>query len=85
MAAGTIIIAHDSGGPKMDIVVPYQGQNTGFLASDEDTYADAMEKVFKMSVDERRKIREAAKASVVRFSDQEFETAFLAAVDCLFS
>lgn len=85
MAAGTIMIAHNTGGPKLDIVVPYQDKTTGFLASDEASYADAMEKVFRMSINERQEIREAAKASVVRFSDQEFEISFLAAVESLFA
>lgn len=84
MAAGTIIIAHNSGGPKMDIVVPYNGQTTGFLASDETAYADAMERVFRMSSKERQDIREAAKASVVRFSDEEFEVSFIEAVQPIF-
>ena len=34
MAAGVVPIAHDSGGPKQDIVVPLDGNRpTGFLAT----------------------------------------------------
>ncbi|KAJ8352599.1 hypothetical protein SKAU_G00240750 [Synaphobranchus kaupii] len=32
MAAGAVILAHKSGGPKLDIVVPHDGHPTGFLA-----------------------------------------------------
>ena len=31
MAAGLVTIAHDSGGPRMDIVVPLNDQPTGML------------------------------------------------------
>lgn len=85
MAAGTIILAHKSGGPKLDIVVPYDGSPTGFLADDEDTYADAMERILSMTPAARLEIRLRARLSVTRFSDQEFEGSFLAAVEPLMS
>jgi len=31
MAAGVVAIAHNSGGPRDDIIVPVQGQATGNL------------------------------------------------------
>ena len=45
MAAGAIVLAHKSGGPKMDIVE--EGQ-TGFLASDIDSYATTMRQILEM-------------------------------------
>eukprot|EP00951_Prasinocladus_malaysianus_P049283 scaffold667951_cov45-Prasinocladus_malaysianus.AAC.1 len=47
MAAGVVPIAHRSGGPQADIVVPEinddgQEQLAGFLASTKEEYADAM-------------------------------------------
>lgn len=84
MAAGTVIIAHNSGGPKMDIVVPYQGKPTGYLASDVDGYANAMESVLKMSASERAEICLNARESVERFSEQEFNDSFLNATEPLF-
>ncbi|XP_071499973.1 GDP-Man:Man(3)GlcNAc(2)-PP-Dol alpha-1,2-mannosyltransferase-like [Diadema antillarum] len=84
LAAGNIVIAHNSGGPKMDIVVPYEDQPTGFLADTEEGYADAMLKVLRMTTAERMKIREAARKSVSRFSESEFDQAFLAAAEPLF-
>ena len=40
MSAGTVMIAHNSAGPKMDIVVPYKGEKTGFLAESDEEYCD---------------------------------------------
>ncbi|XP_029348754.1 GDP-Man:Man(3)GlcNAc(2)-PP-Dol alpha-1,2-mannosyltransferase-like [Echeneis naucrates] len=85
MAAGTIVLAHKSGGPKLDIVVPYEGGQTGFLADSEDSYAAAMESILKLSPAERLEICRNARRSVERFSDQEFEACFLAAMESLMS
>lgn len=84
MAAGTIILAHNSGGPKLDIVVPHEGTITGFLAESEEEYAEAMVQILSMSAEKRLQIRSNARASAVRFSDQEFEAAFLSSVEKLF-
>ncbi|XP_071951298.1 GDP-Man:Man(3)GlcNAc(2)-PP-Dol alpha-1,2-mannosyltransferase-like [Antedon mediterranea] len=84
MAAGTIILAHNSGGPKKDIVVRYNGQPTGFLATDVDEYADAMATILLMKKADRLKIRENARESVKRFSEEVFEREFLIATELLF-
>ncbi|XP_017586742.1 PREDICTED: GDP-Man:Man(3)GlcNAc(2)-PP-Dol alpha-1,2-mannosyltransferase [Corvus brachyrhynchos] len=73
MAAGTVILAHNSGGPKLDIVVPHEGHVTGFLAEDEDSYAETMAYIFSLSPEKRLEIRENARRSVHRFSLQHFE------------
>ncbi|CAN0144663.1 unnamed protein product, partial [Hapterophycus canaliculatus] len=47
MAAGMVTIAHRSGGPAADIVVPLpDGRVTGFLATTPQEYAEAMARVF---------------------------------------
>lgn len=84
MAAGTIVLAHNSGGPKLDIVVPHQGERTGFLAESEEDYAETMAHILCMSAEKRLQIRNNARASVSRFSDQEFEVTFLTSVEKLF-
>ncbi|XP_015674179.1 GDP-Man:Man(3)GlcNAc(2)-PP-Dol alpha-1,2-mannosyltransferase-like, partial [Protobothrops mucrosquamatus] len=84
MAAGTIILAHNSGGPKLDIVVPYERNATGFLAEDEDGYADSMAHIFSLSPAKKLQIRQSARESVKRFADQEFEKTFLLSVEQLF-
>ncbi|KAM6893846.1 GDP-Man:Man(3)GlcNAc(2)-PP-Dol alpha-1,2-mannosyltransferase [Xenentodon cancila] len=83
MAAGKIILAHNSGGPKLDIVVPFEGEQTGFLADDMDSYAAAIEKILALSPASRLQITRNARQSVTRFSDQEFEASFIAAVEPL--
>ncbi|KAF9112998.1 asparagine-linked glycosylation protein [Mortierella sp. AM989] len=50
MAAGLVPVAHNSAGPKMDIVQPYNNEPTGYLATTAQEFADAIEKV--LSTDE---------------------------------
>ncbi|XP_049609892.1 GDP-Man:Man(3)GlcNAc(2)-PP-Dol alpha-1,2-mannosyltransferase [Syngnathus scovelli] len=83
MAAGKVILAHKSGGPKLDIVVPFEGGQTGFLADDEDSYAKAMEEILNMAPANRLQIRRNARQSVARFSDQEFEVSLLGVLEPL--
>ncbi len=83
MAAGKVILAHKSGGPKLDIVVPFEGGQTGFLAEDVDSYAEAVERILALPAANRLQIRRNARQSVARFSDQEFEACFLAAMEPL--
>ncbi|XP_034033867.1 GDP-Man:Man(3)GlcNAc(2)-PP-Dol alpha-1,2-mannosyltransferase-like [Thalassophryne amazonica] len=83
MAAGKVILAHKSGGPKLDIVVPFEGGQTGFLADDEDGYAEAIERILALPPASQLQIRQNARQSVARFSDQEFETCFHAALEPL--
>uniref|UniRef100_A0A8C8TZZ1 GDP-Man:Man(3)GlcNAc(2)-PP-Dol alpha-1,2-mannosyltransferase n=1 Tax=Peromyscus maniculatus bairdii TaxID=230844 RepID=A0A8C8TZZ1_PERMB len=78
MAAGTIILAHNSGGPKLDIVIPHEGQITGFLAESKEGSAETMGQILSLSSEKRLQIRKPA-----RFSDQEFEVSFLSSVEKL--
>ena len=50
MAAGAIALAHNSGGPKMDIVVDYEGEKTGFLADDIQSYSQAINTIMNASL-----------------------------------
>ena len=74
MAAGAIVLAHKSGGPKLDIIE--EGQ-TGFLASDVDSYATAMRQILDMKPTDQQVIRERARESVDRFSTSNFELQFM--------
>ncbi len=65
-------VAHNSGGPKADIVVPFHDAPTGFLAATEEEYAQAFARVFGLPEAERTPIRAAARASIERFSDEVF-------------
>ncbi|KAI9597844.1 hypothetical protein BDF19DRAFT_434621 [Syncephalis fuscata] len=83
MAAGLVPIAHDSAGPRMDIVVQHQGSRTGYLAQDEEGFAQAMLTVLHMPEVERLKIQQNARDASQRFSAESFCKEFLAALDPL--
>jgi len=77
MAAGVITIAHNSAGPKMDIVQNADGP-TGFLAETEEEYARKIEKAFYgMNSTEQRQMAEAARESSKRFTDPLFAQHFM--------
>lgn len=76
MAAGLIVIAHDSGGPKSDIVQVEESQRTGFLANNEAEYAEALFRALTMEPSSAMAIRSRAQQSALRFSDQVFADAF---------
>ncbi|CAH9067873.1 unnamed protein product [Cuscuta europaea] len=80
MAAGAIPIAHNSAGPKMDIVLPQDGKQTGFLAQDVEEYADAIIEIIKMSSAQRMEMATAARRRASLFSEQRFYDDFKAAV-----
>ena len=42
MAAGVIVVAHQSGGPLTDIVCTSDSGQTGYLACSADQYADSL-------------------------------------------
>ncbi|KDQ62112.1 glycosyltransferase family 4 protein [Jaapia argillacea MUCL 33604] len=74
MAAGVIPVAHASGGPLLDIVVPYKGEPTGYHATTPETFSSAFHTILTLPPDEERAMRERAKAvAVERFSEEEFE------------
>ncbi|KAJ9539895.1 hypothetical protein OSB04_026401 [Centaurea solstitialis] len=80
MAAGAIPIAHNSAGPKMDIVLPEEGQQTGFLAETVEEYSDAILKILRMSESEKHEIAAAARRRASRFSEQRFYEDFRDAI-----
>ncbi|KXZ55239.1 hypothetical protein GPECTOR_3g38 [Gonium pectorale] len=85
MAAGLVPIAHNSAGPKQDIVLPLPGEDgsetqTGFLASSAEEYAEAITRVLTMDQRERLRMAAAAQQQARRFSHQRFHQDFTAAV-----
>ncbi len=70
LAAGLVTIAHNSGGPKADIIQP--GVN-GFLASEVEEYAELLVKVMAPDQQEEMElIKKRAKESAKRYSDEVF-------------
>ncbi len=78
LAAGLITVAHDSGGPKMDIIIP---NVNGFLASDSKSFSDILYKIVNMDSNQIKEIRTKARESVDRFSEEEFENTFLESIN----
>jgi len=79
MAAGAVVLSHNSGGPKMDIVKssPQEKERLGFLATEASDYADALGNIFGMSAEARLSMATRARASVsTRFSQESFEEQF---------
>ncbi|KAJ3056735.1 asparagine-linked glycosylation protein [Rhizophlyctis rosea] len=84
MAAGVIPVAHNSAGPKLDIITPFKGEQPGFLASTPEEYADALYKALTLPSAQATRIRTNARESVSdRFSDEAFQTQFVAAIQPL--
>ncbi|CZR41474.1 alpha-1,2-mannosyltransferase alg-11 [Fusarium proliferatum] len=69
-AAGLISVVHDSAGPKFDIVVPIDGQPTGFHATTEEEFAEGFEKA--LSLPDPLAFRLRARESAKRFTEEEF-------------
>ncbi|GLT92947.1 hypothetical protein SLE2022_107570 [Rubroshorea leprosula] len=80
MAAGAIPIANNSAGPKMDIVLDEDGQQTGFLAQNVEEYAESILKIVRMPESERLRMAAAARKRAGRFSEQRFYDDFKAAI-----
>ena len=81
-------IAHDSAGPREDIVVEEEGggpalgggepQPTGYRCTTVDQYADAIVEVLGMGQVERMRVSAAARRRAAHFSDQRFQKELLA-------
>lgn len=85
-AAGLISVVHDSGGPKLDIVVPVDGEPTGkispanqatlandpvgFYATTAEEFAEGFEKA--LSLPDPLAVRRRARQSAKRFTEEEF-------------
>ncbi|KAL2759730.1 glycosyltransferase family 4 protein [Sodiomyces alcalophilus JCM 7366] len=80
-AAGLISVVHDSGGPKLDIVVDVDGEPTGYHATTATEFADGFEKA--LSIKDSLAIRQRARRSAQRFTEEEFARRWLAQMEVL--
>eukprot|EP00475_Leptophrys_vorax_P031174 TRINITY_DN47152_c0_g1_i3.p1 TRINITY_DN47152_c0_g1~~TRINITY_DN47152_c0_g1_i3.p1 ORF type:complete len:432 (+),score=105.97 TRINITY_DN47152_c0_g1_i3:41-1336(+) len=78
MAAGLFTIAHNSGGPKEDII----SEDTGFLAVTVDEYANEIEKVMKQHKS-MQPVLVGARERTAEFSDSNFRSRFYKSVEAL--
>ena len=91
MAAGLVTVAHNSGGPKTDIIVPLEveeenstrveAKQTGFLASTVDEYAEAMNAILcggngDKNGEDVLGIRRCGRQQATKFSDEAFVELF---------
>lgn len=91
MAAGLIVVAHNSGGPKSDIVVPIEQDangadrpnntgTTGFLAATAGEYSEHIYRALTLSDADASEIRTNAQESAKRFTDEVFSASFQEAI-----
>ncbi|KAL9630715.1 MAG: hypothetical protein Q9204_004577 [Flavoplaca sp. TL-2023a] len=79
-AAGLIPVVNDSGGPKMDIVIDWEGGETGFKAGTEEEYAQGFAEVFGMDGEKRLEMRKRARGRARAFGEEEFEKRWICEV-----
>lgn len=80
MAGGAIVVAHNSGGPQMDIV----GPGTGYLATTVDEYAEKMTDIVRMQEHQLMDIRNEARSHVRQFSDASFRESVSSLLETFF-
>ena len=78
MAAGLLTVAHNSGGPKEDII---DVNVTGFLADSVESYVKALERIYRHYDDYRVSIQTAARDKAQTFSDELFISQTLACLE----
>jgi len=92
MAAGCLVVAHNSGGPKSDIIdrparfdkstvndndrIQVTTETTGFLATTNSEFSQAIYKALTLDSDTAVCIRSNARRSAERFSDEVFHQSF---------
>ncbi len=86
MAAGCVMVAHNSGGPQADIVKDWKGQRTGLLAASPEHYVSCLLEVFHMQKEDRAMLVSSAREAVrTKFAVDVFEASFLRATEHLFT
>ena len=75
MAAGLIVIAHNSAGAKEDIIVPEKNLGVGFVVNTEDDYVNQIDSVLK-NYNRSGEMRRSALRQAESFSDESFIAKF---------
>ncbi|OQD84085.1 hypothetical protein PENANT_c014G10589 [Penicillium antarcticum] len=76
-AAGLICVTHDSGGPREDIVIDLGDGATGFRAETEEQFAASFEAALALPEAEKIAMRQRARRSARRFTEEEFSRKWL--------
>ncbi|KAK6495239.1 asparagine-linked glycosylation protein [Arthrobotrys musiformis] len=82
-AAGLIGVVHDSGGPKLDIVVDVDGLRTGYHATTAEEFAEGFKEALSLDEGDTVAMRERARESSLRFSEEIFEEQWNSVMDSL--
>ncbi len=73
-----VTLAHNSAGPKMDIVTTVDGLPTGYLATNEAEYAAHLHAILSLDSRARQTLQERARRAVSdRFSEESFTQALM--------
>lgn len=83
ISAGLIPVVHNSGGPKLDIVVPYEGKAIGYHAETVVEFAEAFAKIGKLTTEERLAMRIRGRKSAKRFTEEAFAKKWLDQMEIL--
>jgi len=84
MAGGLVTLAHNSAGPKMDIVINWKDNKTGYLANSVGSYVKSLNEIFAMTSKHRYELCLNARDCVKkRFSEETFKNRFLAETEVL--
>lgn len=84
MAAGCIPVAHNSGGPRSDIIPEKNKTTIGFRATTANEYAEKMDLILGMNTTQAREIQTNGRLYVENiFSDEAFDTSFYNAIEPL--
>ncbi|KAJ5582164.1 Glycosyl transferase family 1 [Penicillium sp. DV-2018c] len=76
-AAGLICVTHDSGGPREDIVIDLGDGATGFRAETEEQFAASFGAALALPEAEKVAMRQRARRSAQRFTEEEFSRKWL--------
>lgn len=83
LAAGLIPVVHNSGGPKLDIVVPCNGDPTGYHAETTEDFARGFQRVIQMEDGERHEMRVRGREQAKNFTEEVFAQKWIEQVEKL--
>ena len=77
MAAGLIVVTHNSAGAKNDILVSEGDMKPGFLVNNENEYVGQIEEILIRDNEIKSQILNSSKQRAEKFSDEAFKEQFL--------
>lgn len=84
LATGQIMIVHNSGAAKNELINTEDDSQNGYLAKTADEYAKALQEVLRLSPADRRKMQKAARRTAEQFSRVCFQKEFLNSIESVF-